>query len=302
MRFAKYHGTRNDFVLVEDLEATLRLPQDLVAAVCDRHAGIGADGLIRVVRGDASGGAGADFFMDYHNADGEVAEMCGNGIRCLGKYVYDRGLTTATEIDVDSRDGIKHLTLHPVDGVVEQVTVDMGTPALRLGEIPMRGDPASTFLSQPYEVAGRTYLASAVSMGNPHLVLFLEPGDDLEGLDVAALGSLVERRDEFPNRTNVEFVQMVDDSIHMRVWERGSGQTLACGTGACAVMVASSLAGLTGREADVLLPGGRLHVRWGTDDRVLMTGPATWVADGELSEAWIAQATAGSLAGAGGSR
>ncbi len=285
MRIAKYHGTGNDFVMVEDMEGSLQLESELIAALCDRHRGVGADGLIRIARAD-----GADFFMDYSNANGEVAEMCGNGIRCLAKFVYDRGLTTAREIDVQTRAGVKHLVLHVQNGVVETVTVDMGPPALERRAIPMTGgDLAATFVGQPLEVAGRTYLATAVSMGNPHCVLFLEPADDLGAFDVPGIGGEVEHLARFPNRANVEFVQVVDSVIHLRVWERGSGETMACGTGACAALVAASLAGLTGREADVRFPGGLLHVRWADDDHLVMTGPAVCVFDAELDPAWLAR-------------
>jgi diaminopimelate epimerase len=286
MQIAKYHGTGNDFVMVEDMAGHGPLEPALIAALCDRHRGVGADGLIRIAPAD-----GADFFMDYSNADGEVAEMCGNGIRCLAKFVYDRGLTTATEIDVQTRAGVKHLVLQVRDGVVvETVTVDMGPPALERQAIPMAGgEPTGTFVGQPLQVAGRTYTATAVSMGNPHCVLFLDATDDLAGFDVPGIGRQVERRAEFPNRANVEFVQVSGGVINLRVWERGSGETMACGTGACAALVAASLAGLTGREADVRFPGGLLHLRWAEDDHLIMTGPAVCVFDAELDPAWLSR-------------
>ena len=193
MRFAKYHGTGNDFVMVEDLDDALRLEPAVIRALCDRHRGVGADGLIRIAPADE-----ADFFMDYSNADGEVAEMCGNGIRCLAKYVYDRGLTTATQIDVLTRAGVKHLVLEVDGAVVRDVTVDMGPPALERKAIPMIGDPMERFVGQPMEVDGMRFTATAVSMGNPHCVLFLGPGDDLASLDVRRLGAMVERGPEFP--------------------------------------------------------------------------------------------------------
>src|SRR6266536_6561556 len=177
MRFAKYHGTGNDFVMVEDLEDRLRLDPEVIALLCDRRFGVGADGLIRVVRGDGGmdGLSEADFFMDYHNSNGEVAEMCGNGIRCLAKLVYDRGLTSAREIDVLTRAGVKHLVIEAEDGVARTVTVDMGPPALERKAIPMTGEPTGTFVGQPFALDGRTWQATAVSMGNPHCVLFLGP-------------------------------------------------------------------------------------------------------------------------------
>jgi len=289
MHFAKYHGTGNDFLLVEDLDDESQLSNELIAALCDRHRGVGADGLIRILRGDR-----ADFVMDYYNADGNVSEMCGNGIRCLAKYVFDRRLTSKSEIDVDTRAGLKHLVLDAVDGTVERVTVDMGQPSLERKALQMSGDPGGTFVGQPLLAGGRTFTATAVSMGNPHVVLFLVPQDDIASVDVPSLGREVEHRPEFLNKTNVEFVRVEDGSITMRVWERGSGETMACGTGACAALVASSLAGLTGREADVRFPGGLLRVAWRGDDHVFLSGPAVFVFEGELSAAW----TDGVLAGA----
>jgi diaminopimelate epimerase len=297
VRFAKYHGTGNDFVLVEDMRDELRLEPALIAALCDRHRGVGADGLIRIAPADD-----ADFFMDYSNADGEVAEMCGNGIRCLAKYVYDRGLTTATEIDVLTRAGVKHLVLGTEDGLVREVTVDMGPPALDRKAIPMTGDPSDRFVGEPYEVEGRTFIATALSMGNPHCVLFLEPDDDLGRWEVARIGALVEQRPEFPNRANVEFVQVQDGVVHVRVWERGSGETMACGTGACAAMVASSLAGLVGREAPIEFPGGRLRVAWRPDDHVFLTGPAVFVFEAEVGRDWLTSAGGSPAAVAQGAR
>ncbi len=285
MRFAKYHGTGNDFILVEDMEDAIRLDQPLIASLCDRHMGIGADGLIRIAPDDE-----ADFFMDYYNADGDVAEMCGNGIRCLAKYVYDRGMTAATEVDVMTRAGIKHLSIEAEDGAAREVTVDMGSPGLDRKAIPMAGEPADRFVGQPLDVGGTTYTATAVSMGNPHCVLFLPEGKgvaDLAALDVPGLGSDVEHRPEFLNGTNVEFVKVLDGRIHLRVWERGSGETMACGTGACASLVASSLAGLTEREAEVSFPGGALRVAWRDDDHLFLTGPAVSVFEGELEPAWV---------------
>jgi diaminopimelate epimerase len=285
MRFAKYHGTGNDFVLIEDMDDQLRLDQESIAALCDRHRGVGADGLIRIAPADE-----ADFFMDYFNADGEAAEMCGNGIRCLGKYVYDRGLTSAREIVVLTRAGLKRLAIEAEDGVASAMTVDMGRPAMERSAIPMEGDPGSRFVEEPLEVEGRTFAATAVSMGNPHCVLFLGPGDDLAGLDVPRLGRSVEHRPEFSNRVNVEFVVVEDRAIHIRVWERGSGETMACGTGACAALVACSLGGRTGREASLEFPGGRLRVEWRDDDHVFLTGPAVRVFEGELDSQWLAAA------------
>jgi diaminopimelate epimerase len=287
MRFAKYHGTGNDFVLVEDMDDQLHLDREAIAALCDRHRGVGGDGLIRIGPADE-----ADFFMDYYNADGEAAEMCGNGIRCLGKYVYDRGLTSAREVVVLTRAGLKRLAIEAEDGVATAMTVDMGRPALERAAIPMEGDPGGRFVEEALEVEGRTFPATAVSMGNPHCVLFLEPGDDLAGLDVARLGRSVEHRAMFPNRVNAEFVLVEDGVIHVRVWERGSGETMACGTGACAALVACSVTGRTGREAWLEFPGGRLRVEWRDDDHVFLTGTAVRVFEGEVDPAWLSTAAA----------
>ncbi len=287
MRFSKYHGTGNDFVLVEDVDDRLRPDQGLVEAVCDRPRGIGADGLIRIVRA-----ADADFFMDYYNADGQVAEMCGNGIRCLAKYVYDRGFIDKKEFDVMTRAGLKRVVVEAENGVAARVTVGMGLPEFERKAIPMTGDADERFIEQPLDVDGRVFTATALSMGNPHCVLVVDPSEDLGAMEVRRLGSEVERRPDFPNRTNVEFVQASGGTLRARVWERGSGETMACGTGACAAVVASSLVGLSEPEADIEFPGGVLHVAWRKDEEVSLTGPAVWVYDGELSSEWLAEATA----------
>jgi diaminopimelate epimerase len=217
--------------------------------------------------------------------------MCGNGIRCLAKFAYERGLTAAEEIDVSTRAGIRHLVLTVEDGAVSGVTVAMGPPSLERRSLPMAGDPASTHVGTPIEVGGRTFASTAVSMGNPHLVLMLDPAEDLAAMDAPRLGSHLENRaDLFPNRTNVEFVKVIDGRIHMRVWERGSGETMACGTGACAALVACSLAGLVGREAEIEFPGGVLLVEWRPDEELYLTGPAVCVFDGELDSSWLSVA------------
>jgi len=241
------------------------------------------------VRGDAGGGDTADFFMDYINAEGQPAEMCGNGIRCLAVYAYERDLTAKQELVVDTRAGLKRLRLDVADGRVRSVTVDMGPPTLERGKIPMRGgDPSAHVVAEPLDAGGRTWRASAVSMGNPHCVLFLDPGDDLGTTDVRGVGSVIEHLPLFPNRTNVEFVKVPEPSrVQMRVWERGVGETLACGTGACAALVASAIAGRTARAADVEVPGGVLRVEWREEDgHVHLTGPATFVFDADLSDEW----------------
>jgi diaminopimelate epimerase len=282
LRIWKYHGTGNDFVMLEDLDEERPLVPGLVAALCDRHRGVGADGVIRVTRGSAEG---EDFFMDYRNADGSLAEMCGNGIRCLGKLVFERGFTTATDLQIGSRDGRKHLSLDVDDGVVRNVTVGMGPPAFARRDIPMQGPPDQPFLTEPFDVDGRTFKATAVSMGNPHLVLFVE--EDPDDVDVRAIGPRIEHDARFPDKTNVEFVAALDGGVQARVWERGSGETMACGTGACAALVASNEAGLVPARAEVRFPGGTLLVER-TEDEVFLTGPAERVFEATIDEEWLA--------------
>jgi diaminopimelate epimerase len=281
IRIWKYHGTGNDFVMLEDLADERPLTEAFVAAVCDRHKGIGADGAIRVTGGRA---AGEDFFMDYRNADGSLAEMCGNGIRCLGKLVYERGHTTATELEVGSRGGTKHLSLEVREGQVGSVTVGMGPAAFERGRIPMDGPTDEPFLTEPFEVDGRTFKASAVSMGNPHLVLFVQ--EDPARVDVRTLGPRIEHDARFPQKTNVEFVSVEDGAVRARVWERGSGETMACGTGACAALVAANEAGLVPARAEVRFPGGTLIVDR-TLDEIFLTGPAERVFEATLDVAWL---------------
>jgi len=278
----KYHGTGNDFVMLEDLADERPLTEAFVTTVCDRHKGIGADGVIRVTPGRADG---EDFFMDYRNADGSLAEMCGNGIRCLGKLVFEHGHTTATELEVGSRGGTKHLSLEVRDGVVGSVTVGMGPAAFARGQIPMDGPAEEPFLTEPFEVDGRTFKASAVSIGNPHLVLFVE--EDPAQIDVRTLGPRIEHDVRFPQQTNVEFVAIEDGAVRARVWERGSGETMACGTGACAALVAANEAGLVPARAEVRFPGGTLIVER-TEDEVFLIGPAERVFEATLDEAWLA--------------
>jgi diaminopimelate epimerase len=281
LRIAKYHGTGNDFVVIEDLDDADPLEASLVAALCDRHLGVGADGSIRVVRGTD----GDDFFMDYRNADGSLAEMCGNGVRCLAKLVYDRGYTTATELRIGTRAGSKHVSLDVRDNAVASVTVGMGPPAFARGEIPMTGPSDEPFLTEPFEVDDVTYKASAISMGNPHLVVFAER--DPRDVDVTTIGPRIEHDARFPNKTNVEFIEVRDGVVNVRVWERGVGETMACGTGACAALVAANEAGLVPAKAPVRFPGGTLTVER-TQEEVFLTGPAERVFEATLNDAWLA--------------
>ncbi len=282
LRVWKYHGTGNDFVMLEDLDDERPLRPELVAALCDRRFGVGADGVIRVTRGQGGGGA---FFMDYWNADGSVAEMCGNGIRCLAAMMYERDHTRETEFEVGSRDGRKHVSLDVREGVVRSVTVGMGPPAFPRAQIPMVGPPDEPFLLEPFDVGTRAFKASAVSMGNPHLVLFVE--EDPESVDVSGIGPGVEHDGLFPAKTNVEFVAVDDGALKVRVWERGVGETMACGTGACAALVAANEAGLVPARAEVRFPGGTVTVERG-EGEVLLTGQAERVFEATLDRGWLA--------------
>jgi diaminopimelate epimerase len=276
----KYHGTGNDFVMVEDLEDRHALSSELASALCDRHTGVGADGVIRVAPA-----RDADFFMDHRNSDGSLAQMCGNGIRCLAKLVFERGLTDRTEIRVGTRSGVKTLRLEVDEGIVRSVTVGMGRARFDRGALPMAGDPREPFVGEPFEVDGRTFKATALSMGNPHLVLFVE--EDPDDVDVARIGPVVEHDERFPERTNVEFVAVQDDGLKVRVWERGAGETMACGTGACAAVVAANEAGLVPRSAPARFPGGVLRIERLPRDEVTLTGPAERVFDAEIDRAWL---------------
>lgn len=273
------HGTLNDFVVFHDLSSSVELSPEQVARICDRRAGIGADGVI-VVRPDES----ADFFMDYTNSDGSLAEMCGNGIRCLAKYAYDNGLTTDTSIRVRTRAGIKTLELSPgPDGKIETVRVDMGGPIFDPPLIPVdvRTDSVPV-VDYRIEARGQAFDATILSMGNPHCVIFVP--DDPEALP-ALYGPTIETHPLFPAKTNVEFVRVLDRShILMRVWERGSGETFACGTGACASAVAARLKAMVDTEVTVHLKGGDLRVDWQSlTSSVLMSGPSVLVYDGTIN-------------------
>lgn len=289
MEFIKAHGCGNDFVLLADLADEMTVSGELVRALCDRHLGIGADGLIRIV----AGSAGGDYFMDYWNADGGVAEMCGNGIRCLAKYVCDRGLFRSDRMRVETRAGLKEVEItRDADGLVERVRVDMGPPIFERSEIPVagEGDP----LHEPLFVEGHEFDALCLSMGNPHCVLFV---DDLDVFPFEELGPAVERAPKFPARVNAEFVQVVGpDEVRMRVYERGVGETQACGSGACAVGVASALRGVTGRTLTVHMPGGAVDIEWAPNDHVYMSGPAAEVFSGTLDERFERALREGALA------
>lgn len=277
LAFSKMQGIGNDYVYMDSDAQPVPDPAALSRFVSDRHFGVGGDGLILISRGSR-----ADFRMRIFNADGSEGKMCGNGIRCVGKYVYDRGLTDRTELTVETLSGIRHLRLQPgPDGHIAQVTVDMGKAILRPRDIPVRSD-LEQFVLQPVTVEGRTYDVTAVSMGNPHAVIFC---DDVAGLDLEKLGPPMEHCQLFPDRVNTEFVRVLDEkTLEMRVWERGSGETFACGTGACASVVAAVLCGHCSRDTDVTvrLRGGDLSIRYCEDGSVFMRGPAAHVFDGTL--------------------
>lgn len=287
MKFTKMHGIGNDYVYVNGFEEKVDDPARLSQFVSDRHFGIGSDGLIMINPSKL-----ADFEMAMYNADGSRGEMCGNGIRCVAKYVYDYGLTDKTQISVETLGGIKHLDLTVEDGKVALVKVDMGSPELQAENIPILMDgyepgkgEAGMVVDAPIEVDGKLYHMTGVSMGNPHDVIYLEDGQSLKDLEIEKIGPKFENHERFPKRINTEFVKVLDkNTLEMRVWERGSGETLACGTGACAVAVSSILNGFTDREVTVKLLGGDLKIQWDKESgHVFMTGPATVVFDGEIT-------------------
>lgn len=265
MRFTKMHGLGNDYIYLNCMNTAPEGLPELAEKLSDRHFGVGSDGLICIFPSEI-----ADFRMDMYNADGSPGEMCGNGIRCVGKYVYDKGLIARKAVTVETLAGVKKLELHTSDGRVQFVTVDMGEPVVYpIRSVMVNGDP---------------YTIKPVSMGNPHAVVFLKY---IDNLDLSDLGPGFECHPSFPNRTNTEFVEVLDRrTLHMRVWERGSGETLACGTGSCAALAASADLGLADRAVTVRLRGGNLFVRWSEEDNhIYMTGPAVTVFEGEM-ELW----------------
>lgn len=275
MRFTKLQGCGNDYIYVDCFcQPMPHDPPSLSRAISDRHFGVGADGLILICPSDK-----ADARMRMYNADGSESEMCGNGIRCVAKFVHDRGLVRKSPLTIETGRGVLTLELEIAGGVVRQVSVDMGEPILQAERIPtaLGGDPPREV---PLEVAGQTLRVTCVSMGNPHCVTFV---DDITDALVLGVGPKVEKHPAFPRRVNAEFVRVNrPDDVTVRVWERGSGETLACGTGACAVAVAGHLTGRTQRRITAHLPGGDLLLHWSeVDNRVYMTGPAVEVFSGE---------------------
>jgi diaminopimelate epimerase len=277
LRFAKYQASGNDFVIVDEINRPA--PAVAAEAVCDRWTGVGADGLIRVTRGTA-----APFRFDLTNADGSPAEMSGNGMRCLGAYLRETGCLNVDEVDVETPAGTRHVMLTRDGDRVTAAIVEMGTPNFTRAAIPMVGPAWETFQEQPIEIGGRlTVTATALSMGNPHLVLFVDEEPDRYHLE--HIGPALERHELFPERTNVELARVRDADIHVRVWERGVGETLACGTGACAVAVASHEAGRAGRTTTVRFRGGPLEVERREDGQVLLGGPVAHVYHGTADPA-----------------
>ena len=273
MKFTKMHGLGNDFVFVDGFSEHVADAQRLTVEICDRRTGVGGDGLVVIMPSDK-----AAFKMHYINSDGSLAEMCGNAIRCLSKYVYEHGLTRATDFVVETLGGLNRQILTVENGRVVEVSVDMGAPKFLRLEIPMLG-ANTTVIGEPLEVDGRSYRITSLSMSNPHVVIFV---DDVDKAPVTEVGPKIEHHPAFPRRTNVEFVQILDrDNIRMRIWERGCGETLASGSGSCASVVASIINGFTGRSVNVHLRLGRLKISWPDGGSVTMTGPATEVFTGE---------------------
>ncbi|NDO45786.1 diaminopimelate epimerase [Clostridium sp. MD294] len=273
MKFTKMEGCGNDYIYINCFEETVTNPQQLAITMSERHFGVGADGIVMIMPSEE-----ADFRMRMFNADGSEGEMCGNASRCVGKFVYDKGLTNKTNISLSTLAGIKYLQLHIKNGIVDTVTVDMGEPIFEGKKIPTMSD--REFVQKEVLSANdKTFEMTCVSMGNPHAVTYVENTDNF---NVQKYGSVLESNPFFPNKANIEFVQIIDDThLKMRVWERGSGETMACGTGACATVVATAKNGICKREADVILLGGTLHIQWNEqNNHIYMTGEARFCFDG----------------------
>jgi len=272
MKFVKMHGCGNDYVYINCFEEAVGNPAELSIRISDRHFGVGSDGLVLLLPSEK-----ADLRMQMFNPDGTEAEMCGNAIRCVGKLAYERGLARKDELFIETAAGIKALQLTVHNGTVSLVRVNMGRPILERADIPMLG-PAGKVVNEPLSSGGRDLVVTCVSMGNPHCITYV---DDVDNFDVHGYGPLFENHEAFPNRTNVEFVQVLSTGeVRLRVWERGAGETLACGTGASATCVAGVLSGRTGKTITAHLPGGDLKLEW-PDDNVYMTGPAVEVFSGD---------------------
>lgn len=277
MKFTKMQGLGNDYVYVNCFKEKIDDPSALAVRISDRHFGVGSDGLILINPSKV-----ADCEMEMYNADGSRGEMCGNGIRCVGKYMYDYGLTDKEAISVETLAGIKYLQFFIENGKVAKVKVDMGSPILTPAEIPVVAE-GERAVDEPIVVDGTEYRMTCISMGNPHAIVYV---DDVKNLQIEKIGPSFEKHERFPNRVNTEFVKVLDrNTVEMRVWERGSGETLACGTGACATAVACILNGLTEEKVIVKLLGGDLEIEWDREEnKVFMTGPAKVVFDGVWEE------------------
>lgn len=278
MRFTKMHGIGNDYIYFNCLDNDIKNPNDLSVALSDRHFGVGGDGIVMIMRSDV-----ADFRMRMFNADGSEGKMCGNATRCIGKYVYEKGLTDRTSFTLETLGGIKKLELNVDNGVVVSVKVNMGTAVLSPDKIPVLHDGDSV-IGKEVVVGGNQHVITCVSMGNPHCVIFTE---NIDELDLEKIGPLYENDPIFPERVNTEFVEIIDNkTLKMRVWERGSGETWACGTGASAVCVAAVLNGICEYNTDVtvMLRGGNLVINYNNDGTVYMSGPASFVFEGETSK------------------
>lgn len=279
MKFVKMHGCGNDYVYVNGFEEKIpkEKKSELAVKLSNRNFGIGSDGLIFINPGKI-----AEFEMEMYNADGSKSEMCGNGMRCVGKYIYDYGLSEKTQITVESAGAVKYLTLFPgSDGKIESVRVNMGAPILKATDVPVLSDNEEV-VDEPILINGETYRMTCVSMGNPHAVVFM---DGVRKLDIESVGPYFENHERFPRRTNTEFVEIIDRThVLMRVWERGTGETLACGTGCCATVVACIKNGLTDEKVDVEVLGGHVLIEWDRNENlVYMTGPAKVSFEGNIN-------------------
>ena len=277
MKFAKMQGCGNDYVYINGFEEHIEKEKkpDLVRRLSERHFGIGSDGVIFINPSDI-----ADFEMEMYNADGSRSEMCGNGIRCVAKYVYDKKMTKQREFTIESFRKIKYITIIEENQKAKLIQVGMGSPEMRTEMIPAIYD-SETIIAKPIEVDGKIWEGTCVSMGNPHVVLFV---DDVAGMDLESIGPKFENHKMFPNRTNTEFVKVIDEgTVEMRVWERGTGETLACGTGCCATAVACILNEKTGNKVLVKVLGGEILVEWDREkNEIYMTGPGEFVFEGEI--------------------
>lgn len=275
MKFVKMHGAGNDYVYVDCFKEDIEDRTELARRLSDRHFGVGGDGLICICPSEV-----ADVKMDMYNLDGSQGKMCGNGIRCVAKYAYEHGYARGEEMTVETLSGVKTLWLETGNGIVKSVKVCMGSPEFQPEKIPVL-DGGEDFILRPVTVAGKRWLVTCLSVGNPHAVVFVE---DVDSLDLVAIGPQFENNPLFPDKINTEFAQVIDrDTIKMRVWERGSGETLACGTGATATLCAACVCGKTGPSAKLLLLGGELKIEWDRNENLLyMTGPAEYVFKGEL--------------------